>query len=112
MKIRFERLISRSVVNLFQSELKLAGVKMDINKFLKMLVIGGVAMFAIAPVFHISRLGSVKAGIAALAGFVAAAVFEVVVYAFLEFKIEQRKDYMETCFRITCSSSQQTSGAE
>ena len=40
-RIEFQRLISRSVVNLLERELKLAGVKMDINKFLKICVLGG-----------------------------------------------------------------------
>ncbi len=46
---RFERLVSRSVRDLLERELNLAGVKMDINKFLKDRVIGGLAIFVVLP---------------------------------------------------------------
>jgi archaeal flagellar protein FlaJ len=94
VKIEFERLISRSIVNLLNAELKLAGVKTDIDKFLQFVVIGGIAFFVITPFFLVA-LGT-GAGISAIAGFVAATVYEIFVYAFLEFKIEQRKGFVET----------------
>ena len=93
-RIEFQRLISRSVVNLLERELKLAGVKMDINKFLKICVIGGTAIFVVLP-FLLLALG-ISVGIAALGGFIGAAVYEVVIYALMEFRIEGRKTFVET----------------
>ena len=93
MKIEFERLISRSVVNLLNRELKLAGVKMDINTFLRLVVLGGVGTFVVVP-FLLVLLG-INVGIAALGGFISAAVYEIVIYALLEFRIEQRKTFIE-----------------
>jgi archaellum biogenesis protein FlaJ (TadC family) len=75
-------------------ELKLAGVKMDINTFLKVGVIGGVVIFVLVP-FILLAMG-ISPGIGALGGFIGAAVYEVVIYAMLEFRIEQRKGFVET----------------
>ncbi len=94
MKIEYERLISRSVANLLSREIELAGVKVDINKFLQILILGGLGLFIVIP-FALVLLAGFNTGIAALAGIVSAAVFEVVVYAFLEFRIEQRRTFVE-----------------
>ncbi len=94
MKIEYERLISRSVVNLLQRELDLAGVKVDINRFLQILILGGIGLFVIVP-FALVLLLNLSAGIAALAGIFAAAVLEIGVYAVLEFRIEQRKSFVD-----------------
>lgn len=94
MKIEFEKLVSRGVVNLLVRELILAGVKTGISDFLRILILGGLGLFVVIP-FALLLLAGVNAGTAALAGMAAAAVFEVVVYAVLEFKIEQRRTFME-----------------
>lgn len=94
MKIEFERLISRSVVNLLTSELQLAGVKVDINRFLEILIIGGLGLFIIVPFALVLGMG-LNAALAAVAGIVAAAVLEIAVYAVLEFRIEQRRTFVE-----------------
>ena len=94
MKIEFERLVSRDVVTLLLKELKLAGVKMDINKFLKFTLIAGVCLFAITP-FVLTLGFGVSKGISAIGGFAAAGGFAIVLYILLEYKIEQRKNFIE-----------------
>lgn len=95
MKIEFERLLSRSFVNLLDTELKLAGVQMKIERFLRFAEIGGILLFIVVPFFLVFEL-NINVGIAALGGFVCAGVYEIVIYAILELKIEQRKTFMET----------------
>ena len=95
MKIEFEKLISRRVANLLTQELKLAGVKMDTSHFLRIVLVVGFAIFLVSPVLIIIFTG-INAGYAAIGGIVAAVLFEVFVYAFLEFKIEGRKSFVET----------------
>ncbi len=94
MKIEYERLISRSVVNLLARELQLAGVKMNINKFLQILIVGGLGLFIVIP-FALTLGAGINVEISALAGIISAAIFEVVIYGLLEFKIEQRKTFVE-----------------
>jgi hypothetical protein len=88
-------LISRSVSRLFSRELELAGVKMKIDKFMRLLIVGGVVIFAVVP-FALFLFAGVNLGFAALGGFFLAALFEVSVYALLEFRIEQRRGFVET----------------
>ena len=95
MKIEYERLIGRSVVNLLTRELQLAGIKMDINRFLRILIIGGLALFIITPFALFLGLG-LNPALAAVAGIILAVIFEVAVYGVLEFNIEQRRTFMET----------------
>ncbi|MDE1854779.1 MAG: type II secretion system F family protein [Candidatus Micrarchaeota archaeon] len=95
MKIEYERLIGRSVVNLLTRELQLAGIKMDINRFLRILIIGGLALFIIIPFALFLGLG-LNPALAAVAGIILAVIFEVAIYGILEFKIEQRRTFMET----------------
>ncbi|MDE1873683.1 MAG: type II secretion system F family protein [Candidatus Micrarchaeota archaeon] len=94
MKIEYERLISRSVANLFVRELELAGVKTNINSFIRTMILGGLAIFVLVPIALFLGAG-LNAGIAVFGGIAAAAIFEVVIYALLEFKIEQRRTFVE-----------------
>jgi hypothetical protein len=95
MKIAYQRLISRSVVTLLERELQLAGVKMDINRFIRMLIVGGLALFILVPIALIV-FARINPAVAALGGIVAAVILEVAVYAMLEFRIEQRRTFMES----------------
>ena len=94
MQIEFQRLISRSVSRLLSRELELAGMKIDIDRFLRILVVAGIGAFAIVP-FVLHLLFGVSTEFSALGGFVAATMLEVLVYAILEFRIEQRKNFVE-----------------
>lgn len=94
MKIEFQRLVSRSAANLLARELKLAGVKRDANSFLRIILLGAIIIFVPTPFLLVLLLG-VSPALAAIAGIVATAIFEVVIYALLEFRIEQRKAFVE-----------------
>ncbi len=94
MKIEFEKLVSRSVVNFLARELKLSGAKIKVERFMEIAILGGLAIFVAVPflLFLVAKQG---AGIAAIAAFAAAAAYEVVIYALLEFRIDQRKTFVE-----------------
>jgi len=94
MQIAFEKLVSRRVAELAAEELKLAGVKMPLEKFLRLAILGGIALFVIVP--FALFFAKVDVFLAALAGFIALSVFEIVIYALLEMKIEQRKTFVES----------------
>ena len=94
MKISFDKLVSRSTVTLLSRELKLSGVRMDINRFLEIMIIGGMAIFCVVP-FALLFFLKINAGLSALGGLIAAAAYEIVIYALLEFRIEQRKNFIE-----------------
>ncbi len=95
MQIEFERLISRNAVNLISSELQLAGIKGNVNIFLQLPLTGAVIVFISLP-FLLVLMFKYPPGVAALGGFVGAGVFLVAIFAYLEFKIEQRKNFMES----------------
>ncbi|MEM3839150.1 MAG: type II secretion system F family protein [Candidatus Micrarchaeaceae archaeon] len=95
-KITFERLVSRGVVRYISGELDLAGVKISLDRFMQIAIIGFFALFVITPVvlelvYHFSNLL-----LAGLAGLVVGVVFEVAIYVILEFKIEKRKNFIES----------------
>ena len=95
MKINFERLVSRGVANFLARELKLAGSKMKVERFLETAILGGFAVFATVPFlfYLVLHLG---VGVSTIAAFGATAIYEVLLYAMLEFKIEQRKSFVES----------------
>ena len=95
MKINFERLVSRGVANFFASELKLSGTKMNVERLLEIAIIGGFATFIVVP-FFLYLVAKQSAGIATIAAFGAFALYEVLLYAMLEFRIEQRKSFVES----------------
>ena len=94
MRIQFERLIARSVVNLIRDELKLAGLKVTAENLLRVAIIGGIALFIIIP-FTLVLVFNLNTVLAALVGFVTAGVYEIMFYAVMELKVEQRKNFME-----------------
>ena len=94
MKIEFQRLVSRNVANFLEDELQLAGVRMPVNQFLRIIVIGGVGLFLGVPLLLILAL-KMNASVAAIAAVIAAAAFEIALYALLEFRVEQRKSFVE-----------------
>ena len=49
MKVQFEKLVSRSIVNLIRDELELAGLKVSVEEMLRVAIIGGFALFIIIP---------------------------------------------------------------
>ena len=68
MKIDFEKLVSRSLGTVLSRELKLSGIKMDLNRFLQIAIIGGLGIFAAMP-FALVLIMKLNAGLAALEAF-------------------------------------------
>ncbi len=92
--VQFERLVSRHIAELVQHELKLAGVKTPLETFLRQVILSSLALFVIVP-FTLFLVFKVNVFLSALAGFIAAAIPSIVVYALLEVRIEQRKTFVE-----------------
>lgn len=93
-EIKFERLVSRSVGQALSRELELSGLKWPVEKLLKTMIVGAVALLVITSfaVYIVLGLGWY---IAAAAGIGAGAIFVVLVYMILEYKIDGRKTKLE-----------------
>jgi archaeal flagellar protein FlaJ len=94
MAIVFERLVGRNVARFVSSEMDLAGVKMSPNMFLAIAIIGGFAIMVLTSFSLFIFLG-LGPGYSLLAGIGLSIMFEVVLYAMLEFAIDQRKEFVE-----------------
>jgi len=91
--IKFERLVSRSVGQALSRELELSGLKWPVEKLLKTMIIGSVLLLvAGASTAYILGLGPL---VAAGAGIGAGALFVIVIYMLLEYKIDARKTKLE-----------------
>ncbi len=93
-EIKFERLVSRSVGVALSRELDLAGIKMSVEKLLRIMIVGAVVLL-VAVSFGLSILGyntliDIGAGIGSGAAFI------VAVYVVLEYMIDGRKHSLET----------------
>ncbi|MEM3781443.1 MAG: type II secretion system F family protein [Candidatus Micrarchaeaceae archaeon] len=93
--VQFEKLVSRRVAELAGNELRLAGVKTPLEKFLRQLILSSLALLIIVP-FLLFLVVKLNVLLSAVAGLVAAAVPSVVVYALLETRIEQRRGFVES----------------
>ncbi len=93
--VSFEKLVSRSLVRAVSSELDLAGLKITVDYFLKIAIIGAF-LILIAVSFSLVLIAKFQPGIAAALGLTSAAIYEIILYVVLEFKIEQRKSFVET----------------
>ncbi|MEM0075867.1 MAG: type II secretion system F family protein, partial [Conexivisphaerales archaeon] len=78
-----------------ENELKLAGVKTPLEKFLRQVIISSIALLIIVP-FALFLLLKLNVLLSAIAGLIAAAVPSIIIYALLETKIEQRKTFVES----------------
>jgi Flp pilus assembly protein TadB len=94
-EINFERLISRNVARGISRELDLAGVKMSVNKLVEITVLPGIAMFLIVTLFTYYAITNVVL-VAGGVGVLAWGGVTVMVYLYLEYKIEQRKTMLES----------------
>ncbi len=94
MAINFERLVSRGVARFLSDELDLSGVKMSVNAFLKIAIIGSLCIFIGVSVVAsaIVKLG-LELGI--LGGIGASGIFLVSLYAILEYNVDKRKTFVE-----------------
>ncbi|MDE1868469.1 MAG: type II secretion system F family protein [Candidatus Micrarchaeota archaeon] len=93
MAIRYERLISRNLARHLSDEIDLAGVKTTVDNIVRLGIFGSVAMLVI--VSALTALAGLEAFIAFGLGILGAALFNVLIYAFLEYRVEQRKSQME-----------------
>ena len=94
-RFTFERLVSRGVVNFTSSQLDLAGVSISVNRYLGISIIGFFAIFLAVPVVGFVAFGIAQYSLIIL-GLIVAAVYEVMIYLFLEFRIERRKSFVES----------------
>ncbi|MEM3791155.1 MAG: type II secretion system F family protein [Candidatus Micrarchaeaceae archaeon] len=94
MRINYERLFSRNVVSFFKKELKLAGYSTPFEKIARLMVIGIVALTILVPVFLvlIKKLPYIYGALGAI---ISPAILVFAIYAVLELKIEQRKNFVE-----------------
>ena len=92
-EIKFERLVSRNVGVALSRELDLAGVKMDVEKLLRIMIIGAVLLLAVIP-FALYVFGY-NVLIDAAGGVGGAAIYIAVVYLILEYTIDGRKHKLE-----------------
>ncbi len=94
MVIVFERLVGRNVARFVSSELDLAGVKMSPNNFLMIALVGGMAIFVLTAFTLLLGL-DLNPGYAMLAGIGMGVIYEVILYAYLEFRIDGRREFVE-----------------
>ena len=91
--IKFERLVSRNVGRALSKELDLSGIKMSVEKLLRLMIVGSISLFiAVAFVLYVVKFNVL---IDAVGGIGSGTVFIVVVYMYLEFKIDARKTKVE-----------------
>ncbi len=93
VEIKFERLVSRGLGQRLSRELDLAGVKMSVEKILKLMIVGSVLALVVAS-FALYVLGF-NFLIAFGGGIGAGAVVTIIIYMVLEFRIDDRKTKLE-----------------
>ncbi len=100
-------LVSRGVARRVSHELDLAGMKITVEMLLRMAIVGFFALFLIVIAFGVLLL-KLYAPLAGVLGLVAGAVFVLIVYMILEYKIENRKTKLEEMlpdfFQITSAN--------
>lgn len=92
--IVFERLVGRNVSRSISSELDLSGLKMSVNDFLGIAIVGWFVVL-VAGSFAALILLNLEFALSFLVGVLLSTVFEVSLYSILELKIEGRKDFVE-----------------
>lgn len=93
--VSFEKLVSRSVAVFISQELDLAGVKTTVDTFVEFAAVGGIGFFTLTA-FALTLIYGLNFGLAALLGAGVAILYELSIYLYLEFKIEQRKNFVES----------------
>ena len=94
MAIVFERLVGRNVAKFISLELDLAGVKTSANTFITVAILGAIVI-TIALSFALVLGLHLNPGVALIAGIGMSVIFEVILYAYLELRIDQRKGFLE-----------------
>jgi flagellar protein FlaJ len=100
-------LVSRNVSRRVSHELDMAGMKMTVEMFLRLAIIGFFVLFFVMIAFGTLVLG-LYAPISGVVGLGAGALYLVVIYMVLEYRIETRKTKLETMlpdfFQITSAN--------
>jgi archaeal flagellar protein FlaJ len=93
VEIKFDRLISRNAVVALSKEMDLAGVKMSVDKLLKIMVIG--AIFILVFVTFGLYIAGFNILIDAAGGLASPALYVMIIYLILEYRIDARKTKLE-----------------
>ncbi len=95
MAISFEQLISRGLVRFISQELDLSGVKMGVNAFIRIAIVLGLIIFVGAAFASFLFLG-LSYILAVAFGILLALLYETSLYAILEYRIDQRRSFVES----------------
>ncbi len=91
-EIRFDLFLPRNLVRAISGELDLSGIKMSVNKLIRYIVLGSAAIFLLM-LAAFTYFGLALFGI--FLGLICSAIYVVVIYAILEYQIDERKTKME-----------------
>jgi pilus assembly protein TadC len=90
----FERLLGRGVSQFVSEELDLAGIKMTANMIIEIAILGSIiSMIAVA--FVLAIYLQFNPILAFFGGVLAGGMIILIIYAAIEFRIEQRKSFVE-----------------
>ena len=92
--IMFERLVGRDISRFVSSELDLSGLKMNVNEFLGIALVGGIVITVIGAVAAVVSI-HIPPLLAFVVGLVGGIIFEVMLYGLLELMIDGRKEFVE-----------------
>ncbi|EQD32650.1 membrane protein containing Type II secretion system F domain protein, partial [mine drainage metagenome] len=94
MAIRFERLVSRRAVIYLSKQLDLAGMKINIEKLLRMMILVGVMLLVVVASIA-TLLLKFNAVIGVALGIVTWAILVAAIYMVIEYRIDGRKTKLE-----------------
>ncbi|MDE1824835.1 MAG: type II secretion system F family protein [Candidatus Micrarchaeota archaeon] len=92
--VSFEKLLSRNISLFISEELDLAGIKTTVDAFFQMAALLGLAMLILVTLLFVLAFKT-DVFVSVIFGIGAALFLEIFIYLYLEFKIEQRKNFME-----------------
>ena len=90
----FERLLGRGVSQFVSEELDLAGIKMTANMIIEIAILGSIVSL-IAVAFVLAIYMQFNPVLAFVGGVMSAGMIILIIYAAIEFRIEQRKSFVE-----------------
>ena len=90
----FERLLGRGVSQFVSEELDLAGIKMTANMIIEIAILGSIVSL-IAVAFVLAIYMQFNPALAFVGGVMSGGMIILVIYAAIEFRIEQRKSFVE-----------------
>ncbi len=92
--VSFEKLVSRNVAVFISRELDLAGEKRTVSSAIRIAIYGGIGLLILLS-FSMVLIWKFNPGLAALAGISAMIFYEILLYVYLEFKIDGRKSFVD-----------------